>query len=41
MHANNIENNKIITTLQAKNKQLNQKIGKLQQKKQITIPLIA
>ena len=31
MHTNNIENNKIITTLQAENKQLNQKMGKLQQ----------
>ena len=31
MHANNIENNKIITTLQAENKQLNHKIDQLQQ----------
>ena len=31
VHTNNIENNKIITTLQAENKQLNHKIGKLQQ----------
>ena len=30
MHANNIENNKIITTLQAENKQLNHKVEKLQ-----------
>ena len=31
MHKNNIENNKIITTLQSENKQLNHKIDKLQQ----------
>ena len=31
MHENNIENNKIITTLQAENKQLNHKIDQLQQ----------
>ena len=39
MHENNIENNKIITTLQAENKQLNHKIDKLhQQNKRKPIP---